>query len=191
LKILVSNKYFKPEKGKVLLSEPFLQDINFRRTAVFLTEHNNQGSIGFIINKPLAEDTDTLLPGLLNYNFPLFFGGPVENNTIHFIHRNNYNIKNSVNVTNDIFWSGDIEQINQILLTNPEARKDFKFFIGYSGWSAGQLEEELKHKSWWVANAYTETIFTDDIEEIWPTLVKTLGKNFIHFANPPEDYILN
>lgn len=191
MKIAITHKPFKPEKGTILLSEPFLLDANFRRTAVLLTEHNDESSVGFIINKPLAEDTDTLLPGLLNYNFPLFYGGPVENNTIHFIHKNNYNIKNSVKITNDIFWSGNIEQINDILRTKPQARDDFKFFIGYSGWSAGQLQEELTHKSWWVANAHTETIFTDDIDEIWPTLVKTLGKDFIHFANPPEDYILN
>lgn len=180
-----------PEKGKVLLSEPFLQDPYFRRTAILLTEHNAEGSVGFVINRPLAEDTDTLLPGLLNYNFPLFYGGPVENNTVHFIYRNNYGIKNSIPVTNDIFWSGDIKQINEILLTNPAACNNFKFFLGYSGWAAGQLEDELTLKSWWIADAITDMVFSDDIDEIWPTLVKTLGKDFIHLANPPEDYIFN
>ncbi|MFN4083208.1 MAG: YqgE/AlgH family protein [Bacteroidia bacterium] len=191
MQLKISHKQFKPYKGCILLSEPFLLDPNFRKTAVLLTEHNDEGSVGFVINRPLNLFTDDLLPDTLLYNFPVFYGGPVEKNTLHFIHKNNKEFTEARQITDDIFWGGTLQEVNDIISANPDKCNDFKFFMGYSGWSSGQLMDEIDMKSWWVVKALADDVFSDDLEDMWKNLVKKLGSNYAYMANAPEDYLFN
>jgi putative transcriptional regulator len=189
----ISHKQYKftPNSGQLLVSEPFLADPNFRKTVVLLCEHEAQGSVGFIINRLLDVDTDEIIPGLLNVNFPIYYGGPVEQNTLHFIHKAGLLIDESFPIGDDIFWGGNIDQINILLESGKATEQDFKFFIGYSGWGEGQLEAEIDQKAWWLTNLIKEEAFNENIEDIWPNTVRTMGKDFAYLADAPEDYNWN
>lgn len=167
---------FNPNSGQLLISEPFLSDPNFRKSVILLCEHEIIGSVGFIINKLMSKDTNEVIPGLLSQNFPIFYGGPVEQNTLHFIHKKGSLIEDSIEIGQGVFWGGDISKINELLKDGKATITDFKFFIGYSGWAEGQLQSEIDQKAWWACEIEEEIVFTDDIEEIWPICVKKLGQ---------------
>ncbi|MCX6186452.1 MAG: YqgE/AlgH family protein [Bacteroidetes bacterium] len=176
-----------PARGRILISEPFLKDPQFNRTVVLLGQHNDESSVGFVLNRLLNASTDELVPDLLIYNFPLYYGGPVEQNTLHFIHTYGDIIEDAEEISHGIFWGGNINSVNNAIEKRLAKPENFKFFVGYSGWTEGQLDDEIKQKAWWVSECNTNTIFTDDLEDMWSMLVKHLGKNFEHLANAPLD----
>lgn len=189
----ISNKKynFSPNIGQFLVSEPFLADPNFRKTVVLLCEHEVEGSVGFIINRLLDVDTDEIIPGLLNVNFPIYYGGPVEQSTLHFIHKAGLLIDESFPIGDGIFWGGNIEQINTLIEFGKAKEQDFKFFIGYSGWGQGQLELEIAQKAWWLTNLIKAEAFNENIENIWPNTVRAMGADFAYLADAPKDYNWN
>ena len=168
-----------------------MADPNFRKSLVLLCEHEDEGSVGFVLNKPMNILCSELVPDILDYDFPLYYGGPVEENSLHFIHRIGDLIEGSIEITNGIFWGGDIEQVNLLLKEGKATAADFKFFIGYSGWGAFQLEIEMDQKAWWTSDADPQFIFNDNSEEMWAEQVKSLGEDFAHLTNSPEDYSWN
>src|SRR5215204_6333021 len=100
----------KPEKGRLLISEPFLPDPNFERTVVLLCEHNAEGSFGFVLNKPSAIKVNEVMEDFSNFDTVVFVGGPVQQDTLHFIHRN-VNIENAIDIAENIYWGGDFESL--------------------------------------------------------------------------------
>jgi putative transcriptional regulator len=182
----------KPQKGSLLLSEPFLLDEHFRRTVILLTEHNEDGTIGFIMNRLLASTTDELVPGLFNLNLPVYYGGPVEGNTLHLLLKSNIPIVNAFQIKDDLWWGGDIHTINLMLDKQQINENEIRLFLGYSGWSTQQLENEIKEKAWWATDIRkTSLLFKHKPDNMWAEIVKTFGKDFAHLANPPEDPFLN
>lgn len=182
---------FSPEGGQILISEPFLNDPNFRKTVVLLCEHEEDSSVGFVLNRMLSATTSEVIPDLLHYNFPIFYGGPVEPNSLHFIHRCGLAIEDSFPIGNGIYWGGDIDYINKVIKAGLATEADFKFFIGYSGWAAGQLLAEIDQKAWWLSKPTVDLVFLDDLEEMWPNAVRTLGSDFAYLADSPEDFLWN
>jgi putative transcriptional regulator len=135
----------------------------------------------------LATTTNEIVPDLLEVNFPLFYGGPVEPNTLHFIHTAGALIEGAQEISNGIFWGGNIEMINDLLNKKMVMPNEFRFFIGYSGWATNQLQDEIEDKTWWVAEGNTQIIFDDDLENMWKHVVKSLGEDYSYMANSPED----
>lgn len=176
-----------PRKGNVLVSEPFLEDYHFRRSVIFVSDHNDEGSVGFVVNRLIDLSTNDVIPGLMKYNFPLFFGGPVEPNTLHFIHKVGDLIAGAQHIANGIYWGGDIEMIDDLIDRNIASQDEFRFFSGYSGWASGQLEDEIQQKSWWVGSVKKDLIFDEDLEHMWRKAVKQMGQDFAYMANAPED----
>ena len=175
------------QKGRLLISEPFLMDMKFRRTIVLLSDHNEEGSVGFILNRLLTLTSNEIVPDILEYDFPLFYGGPVEPNTLHFIHKVGHLITGSQEISDGIFWGGDIETINDLLTRKIVAPDEFRFFIGYSGWAANQLEQEIAEKAWWIADGNIDIAFDDDLENMWKRIVSSLGQDYAYLANSPDD----
>lgn len=175
----------------LLVSEPFLEDINFRRSVVLITEHSSQGSVGFILNRPVDMFTSEVVPDLLNDDFPVYYGGPIEPNSLHFIHKHGDKITGSFAIADNIWWGGDINEINNLLQFGEATTDDFRFFLGYSGWDPNQIDAEIAEKTWWVATANTAIVFAADMENIWPNVVKQLGDDFAYLANSPEDLSWN
>ncbi len=183
----IDPKFQPPFKGDVLISEPYLNDYHFRRTVVLISDHNDEGTVGFVLNRLIDLTTHDVIPGLMKYNFPLFFGGPVEPNTLHFIHRLGYLITGAQHIANGVYWGGDIEMIEDLIDRNIAQQNEFRFFSGYSGWASGQLEEEIAQKAWWVGKAGIEDIFDDDLDNMWRNIVKSMGADFSYMADAPED----
>lgn len=192
MKIKQVKKVFQnPTRGSLLVSEPFLEDLNFRRSVVLIAEHTDFGAIGFILNKPLDMLTGEIVPDLLQYEFPVFYGGPLEPNSLHFIHKHGDDIPGSMEILPNIYWGGDISYISDLIETGKAEVNDFRFFLGYSGWEPNQINEEIEEKAWWVAVADEQIIFDDDMENMWGNVVKLLGEDFAYMANSPEDLSWN
>lgn len=180
----------KPEKGCLLISEPHLPDNNFERSVIYLCEHNEKGSFGLVLNKSSNLKLNELVPHL-DLAYPVGIGGPVENNTLHFLYRNNPNIEMSVTVGENINWGGNYEQIIDWMKLEGD-EQDIRFFIGYSGWSEGQLEKEIEHSSWIVfPNATEQLVFDTRKKNLWKAVLKEMGGRFSVFANYPSDPRLN
>jgi len=180
-----------PEKGCVLISEPFLPDSFFNRTIVFLTEHNEDGSVGFILNKKLDLRVCDAIEGFDNCEDYLSMGGPVAPDTLHYIHTLGDAIPKSVHVYNNIYWSGDLEAIRKMYSFNKIKDHQIRFFLGYSGWAAGQLKRELKENSWVIARISPEVIMTSRGPDTWKKVLKSLNKKYRIWADFPESPDMN
>jgi putative transcriptional regulator len=179
------------EKGRLLASEPYLADPNFERTIILLTEHNQEGSVGFVLNKPSESSVTEIMEDIKNIHTNVYIGGPVQQDTLHFIHRNP-GISDSIEITEGIFWGGNFDQILLFIETKQLNVSDIKFFLGYSGWSPGQLEEELNLNSWIVSNQVTQDlIFETPSEMMWKKSLQSLGGRFSVYSNYPVDPSMN
>lgn len=181
-----------PRRGYFLLSEPFLPDPNFERTVILLCEHNEEGSVGFVLNKPSILKFDEAVEEVQNFDVPLYVGGPVQQDTLHFIHRAGHLLEGSVEIGKNLYWGGNYEQLITIINSGSLESNNFKFFLGYSGWAPGQLEEELKQKSWIIYDrAAEELVFDVDPKLLWKEILKDMGGKFKVFANYPVDPRMN
>jgi putative transcriptional regulator len=180
-----------PERGKILISEPFLPDTFFNRSIVFLTDHSSEGSVGFILNKKLEIKVCDAISGFDNWNETLNMGGPVAPDTLHYLHTLGEKIPNSVHVFRNIYWGGDIETIKTMISLSKIDESQIRFFLGYSGWSAGQLERELKENSWVIAGIRPETIMTNRGHDTWKNVLKSFNSKYRIWADFPESPDMN
>ena len=181
-----------PVNGDLLISEPMLPDPNFERTVILLCEHNEEGSIGFVLNKPSVLSFEEAIEGVKGFKAPLYIGGPVQQDTLHFIYRGEMDLEGTVDVTDEIGWGGNFEQLLTMMNNGSIQMENFRFFIGYSGWSPGQLDEELKQKSWIVVHGATAShIFDTNPDELWKKLLEDMGGKFKMFSNYPVDPRMN
>jgi putative transcriptional regulator len=181
----------KPGKGKILIAEPFLQGPYFGRSLVFLTEHGKEGAVGFVLNKPSELYIDEIIEDLYSFRGELFIGGPVQSDTLHFIHTLGHKIPGSVKVTDTIYWGGDFNVIKELINQDKLDRRSIKFFVGYSGWSPGQLENEISEKSWIVSTIPDETIMSYKIDNIWKETMESLGDVYKTWSNFPQNPSFN
>ena len=180
-----------PAPGILLIAEPFLKDPNFIRTVVLLCEHQEQGSFGFVLNKQVEQTLGEILPELEGNKFPVFYGGPVQMNTIHFLHQCPELIPDSVKVNSDLYWGGNFEAVVALIKNKNIDESKIKFFVGYSGWGDGQLKNELKEKSWLTVKATEELIFNTAYDEVWKKSLIQLGGEYEMMINFPIDPQLN
>ncbi|MFY0654732.1 MAG: YqgE/AlgH family protein [Cyclobacteriaceae bacterium] len=183
---------YEPKRGDLLISEPFLPDPNFERTVILLCEHDENGSFGFVLNKQSTVDFGEVIEDASDFNEKLFIGGPVQQDTLHFIHRAENVMGSGKEIVDGIFWGGDFEKLMELIQYKQINVNDFRFFLGYSGWSEGQLNEELKAKSWIVYPQPTpDKIFDLSPEALWKEALKELGGKFKMFSNYPVDPRMN
>jgi len=180
------------QKGKLLLSEPsMLLDTIFGRSVIFLTEYNDQGAVGFIINKPIEHNLSDLIPDIKTA-LPVYKGGPVEQDSLFFIHNQPDLIPYATEVSEGIFWGGDFEIVKELLNNGSLTQKNIRFFLGYSGWKNGQLEEEMDENSWIIVqNTYKSNLLTKAQSDFWKEQLVTLGDKYAIWANAPENPELN
>jgi len=181
----------KPGKGRLLISEPFLPDPNFERTVVLLCEHNEEGSFGFVLNKPSLIKINEVMEDIKNLSQQVFVGGPVQQDTLHFIHRNT-SVENTSAILDGIFWGGSVESLLFLSDTKQLLGGDIRFFLGYSGWGPGQLESELNEESWIVCDFVSqELLFDTEPQAMWKKALDGMGGRFSVYSNYPVDPRLN
>lgn len=187
-----TDKIIEPERGDLLISEPYLPDPNFDRTVILLCEHDEHGSFGFVLNKRSNATLPELIDEAQGFDTEVFVGGPVQQNTLHFLHRTAENLKSDKEITDGIYWGIDFEALLSSINTRQIAREELKFFVGYSGWSPGQLMEELSAKSWIVyKHATPELVFDLDPLELWRVVLQNMGGKYRAISNYPRDPRLN
>lgn len=179
------------EKGRILISEPFLNDHYFRRSIVYLTEHSEEGSFGFVLNKPLEINIKEIIADFPDLGFPISVGGPVSNNTVHFMHTLGEAVPDSVAVADGIWWGGDFDHIKSLLASGSVGPHQMRFFLGYAGWSAGQLEGELDEHAWLVGNISPDMLMKGTDSEFWSDILARYNNKYKAWANFPEDPGLN
>ncbi len=190
--IMKPGNIHKPKRGDFLISEPFMNDPNFGRTVVYLCEHNEEGSFGFIINRPTEVKVCDILDIAEFCNEKVFVGGPVEQNTLHFILRGDKGIEGSVEIADNIFWGGNFDQLLSKMENKVIAGQDIRFFVGYSGWSDGQLDTEMGEGSWIVQKKPDPSLLFDlESEQQWREVLRSMGGEFKVIANYPTDPRLN
>ena len=180
-----------PQRGQVLLSEPFLNDPYFRRTVIFLCEHNPEGSFGFVLNNYIDVDLDQIMENMPDYNGKISIGGPVRNSNLYYIHTLGEKIEESVEIIPGVFMGGNFESLRKLLMAGKADKSQVRFFVGYSGWSPTQLENEIKTNSWFVTTVSKELVMNTEITDLWKVIMKSMGRKGEMIANMPEDPTLN
>lgn len=198
LRMILNYNFFEPDnrqepqKGKVLISEPFLTDNYFKRSIVLITEHSeSEGTVGFVLNKPVDIAISEIVENFPKTNASLSLGGPVNTNTLHYIHTLGDIIPNSNRVIGNVFWGGDFEVVEKLIASGNISNSQIKFFLGYSGWSANQLEEELEQSAWLISELSPEEIMAPMNRNYWKRHLQSKGKKYEMWSNFPEDPEMN
>jgi putative transcriptional regulator len=178
-------------QGRILVSEPFLNDTYFRRSVVLLTEHSQEGSVGFVLNKPVELTISDVLKDFPEFDASISIGGPVNTNTIHYIHTLGNLIPNSVKVLKNLYWGGDFETVKALIMQGKIMRNDIRFFLGYAGWSPKQLDNELSANSWLITELDAETIMKSNDIKLWEETLHKLGDKYRTWVNFPENPGMN
>ncbi len=189
--IKIKSNDLEPRKGRVLLSEPLMGDFYFGRSVVLLAEHNKEGSFGLIVNKTVQTKFNEILPDFPQFDTQLFLGGPVETNRLFILHTLGDKISGSLEIIKGLYWGGNLDDIKEMISLNLVNSENIRFYIGYSGWSAGQLESELKRNSWVITRATSDKIFTPTPENLWDDLVKKLGDEYRYWKKLPKNPMYN
>jgi putative transcriptional regulator len=182
----------KLQKGQLLIAEPsIIGDLSFNRSVILLADHNDEGSVGFILNKPLKYTIKDLLPEI-DAKFKIYNGGPVEQDNLYFIHNVPHLIPNSIEISNGIFWGGDFELTKDLINQGLLKKKNIRFFLGYTGWDSEQLETEMQSSSWILTkNVYENKILGKASVHFWKEKIIELGGEYLIWSNAPENPILN
>ncbi len=179
------------QPGILLISDPFLKDPNFLRTVVLLCEHQNEGSFGFVLNKPLDITLEDVMPEAIGLRIPLWEGGPVQKDSLHFLHSRPDLISDSIEIVDQVYWGGDFSNVLSLLQQKELAPGELRFFIGYSGWGEQQLQGELDEKSWIIRQANQQLVFHTEAAAIWKKALADLGGEYSQMIHYPIDPQLN
>jgi putative transcriptional regulator len=189
--IKIKSNTLQPSKGKILLSEPLMGDFYFGRSVVLLAEHNEEGSFGIILNKPVSAKFNDVIQDFPPFDVNVYMGGPVDHNHIFYIHTLGDEIEDAVEITDGLYWGGSLESIKELVLLKKLNDQNIRFFIGYSGWGAHQLETELKRNSWIITTASKEMIFNVRPTQLWDRLMLRMGGKYRYWTKFPTDPTMN
>lgn len=178
--------------GTLIIAEPTLNDPSFTRSVVLVCRHSKEdGTVGFALNEVLDTTVAELIEDLKNHPITLHLGGPVQNDTIHYIHQYPEYFDDAVEVSEGIYWGGDFEKFKTLYKAGKLEDNKIKFFLGYSGWDAGQLEDELNENSWILCKANKALVFDTDANKIWSASLTALGGKYEMLIHYPSDDQLN
>ncbi len=174
-----------PTKGKLLIAEPFLSDSHFSRSVILLCEIEEEGAIGFVINRPSDETLDQFIPEFDGMNLPIYYGGPVQMDRLHFLHCCPELIDGGMEITDGIYWGGDFDTAKTLIQSQQIDGRSIRFFLGYAGWEQKQLDRELEEQSWIITDAELYSVFTTDENSLWKSLLQDMGGDYAIMANFP------
>ena len=170
-----------------LIAMPAMDDPYFSRTLIYIAEHNDQGALGLIINRPIDMDLATLFEKievpLESPNvgrLPVYFGGPVQTDRGFVLHRPVGNWQSTLVVTSEVGLTSSRDVLQAVGKDGQPG--EIMVTLGYSGWSAGQLENELVQNAWLTVPADPRILFELPFEERLPSAMETLGINFSNLS---------
>ena len=178
------------KKGSILLARPSLNLDIFNRSVVILTEHSENGSVGFIINKPTSIKINQLFPEI-NFDEKVKEGGPVETNNLYYIHKRPDLISNSLPINDQLYWSGDIDDVKYAIKNDLISPNEINFFFGYCGWTRNQFANEIKNKEWELINEFEFDVLEEWNNNLWKEILNKLGGTNLVWLNTPSDPFMN
>ncbi len=168
-----------PQKGRILIADPFAGDAYFERSVVYLCEHSKSGSFGFVLNNLIEIDLQELNELFPSIQVKLSTGGPVELESMFFIHTLGETLHESIAIGNNLWIGGDFNQLYSFVKKEHLENHQIRFFLGYSGWSAGQLTREIEENAWVVAEVdSSDEIMHIGEEDQWKYFMRKLGDKY-------------
>ena len=183
----VKSNNLEPYKGRILISSPLLNDYHFSRSVILIINQNDEGTMGIILNKDfryhisladLIKDVEGM-PSI-----PVGKGGPVGRNAIFFIH-NIEGIDDAMDLGNGLYVNGDIEQIVKFINDGNPYENRIRFYLGYTGWSEGQLQKEINENSWIISELDKEFFFNNSYKKLWSNSLEEMGEPYRTWARYP------
>ncbi|MBK8484119.1 MAG: YqgE/AlgH family protein [Saprospiraceae bacterium] len=182
----------KIETGKVLIAEPFMTDPYFKRAVVLLADHHiNEGTVGFILNRKTNLKLSEITTDFGDFEGNVHYGGPVDMESMYFIHNTGELLEDSIKISDGVFWSGNYEKLRILIDCKLIQPHNIRFYIGYSGWSTGQLEEEMKDPSWIIGDMDPNFIFKSNSESLWKEILDQKGYHYSAIGELGGDELLN
>ena len=175
----IQSNTLKASIGDVLISEPFLDDFYFRRSAILIVDHNDEGSFGVVINKRLNVPFNDIIMGFPKFDAEVYLGGPVDTDRVFFIHTIGEMIPDSHKIMSGLYWSGNINALKAMIKNDLIKSHEVRFYVGYAGWDGGQIRKELKANTWLVGKFSTKEILHTMPSKMWSNFVNKLGNKYI------------
>ena len=192
MNFFVNDNLIEPGPGDLLISQPYLPDPNFERTVVLICEHDEKGTVGFVLNRRSNSVFSDVIFDAVHFDAPLYVGGPVQHDTLHFVHKDMLEMESGQFLGERLVWGKDFNRLLTLIDTHQIDEKNYRFFVGYSGWSPGQLLEELNAKSWIVyQNKDENLIFDFSSQDLWKKVLREMGGKYRVISNYPVDPRLN
>lgn len=174
----IQSNTLKVSIGDVLVSEPFLNDFYFRRSAILIVDHNDEGSFGVVINKRLNVPFNDIIMGFPKFDADVYLGGPVDTDSVFFIHTIGEMIPDSHKIMSGLYWSGNINALKAMIKNDLIKSHEVRFYVGYAGWDGGQIRKELEANIWLVGKFSTKEILHTMPGKMWSTFVNKLGNRY-------------
>ncbi|MFN8280663.1 MAG: YqgE/AlgH family protein [Saprospiraceae bacterium] len=180
------------DKGDMLIAEPFMLDPNFKRAAVLIVDHEDDlGTVGFVLNKKSPYKIEELLDDIGDFEGDVYYGGPVANNILHFLHNVGDMVEDSLGICRGVYWGGDFTAFKFLMAQGLIKPENVRFFLGYSGWSPHQLSEEIKEGSWIIEEMDSNYLFKTDPDNLWKVILQSKGEVYSALSQIDGDYINN
>ncbi len=170
-------------QGQLLIAHPLLNDGFFSRSVVYLTNHSEEGAIGFSLNFKTQFVLRDVRPQVKNGNFPIYEGGPVAKNQLFFLHTLGHDLPDSFEVSKNIFVGGDFNELLHMIEHGKVKSYQVKFFAGYSGWSEQQLETEIQKRHWLLNSPRDAGFFGNEPDDLWGLQLAEVKDSYGIFAN--------
>jgi len=185
------NQIKKAKIGSLLMSDPFMLDPNFKRSAILLADHRKESTVGFILNRPLGMQINQLVSDFPEFSSEVLFGGPVATDTIHYVHNVGEILDESIKVMSGIYWGGNFKKLKILIESELIKPENIRFFVGYSGWTEGQLADEISVGSWYISKMHANYLFKSPPQALWKQITHNMGDNYTVVAQIPDPVCLN
>ena len=188
-KFIIRSNSLEPKQGNILISEPLMNDFHFGRSVILLIDHQeSEGSFGIIINKTLNANVSQIVDDFPDFDATVYLGGPVADNQLFFIHTLGDLIPESIPIIDGLYWGGEVETLKTLIATGIANEENTRFYLGYSGWDAGQLVDELVRNTWAIGDITAEQFLNTPSEQMWSSFVQMLGEPYKMWNRFPKNF---
>jgi putative transcriptional regulator len=180
-----------PSKGRILISEPFLCDSIFGRSVVLVVDHNDEGTMGLVLNKKLSLSLNTLIEDFKYIDdIPLYQGGPVGHDTLFYLHTLT-DVPGAFKMGGGLSLNGDFEMIKRYILSGGDYMNNIRFFLGYSCWDSMQLAGEIAENTWIVGRDELNSLLSIDSKKLWKEMMSRQGSKYKIWSRFPLVPLMN
>ena len=189
----LSHNDLQPESGRLLISEPFLNEIYFQRAVILMIEYTSEGAMGLVLNKSACIYLNDLLDELhqVSEKIPIYYGGPVHQDKLFYLHNLGELIPNSVKISEGLYIDGDFDIVKAYIRSGNTIEGHIRFFLGYSGWDYKQLQQEIEENAWLVAENRMPSLINQEGNQFWKDCLLTLDSRYQRWLNYPLEPFLN